>query len=70
MTNPKWAKQREAMKNEEDISESGRIFFRNLPYSTNETELRELFEAYGPIADVNLPIDAVTRVIKVSLFSL
>lgn len=68
IANPKWAKQRETLKNEEDISESGRIFFRNLPYSTNETELREVFEKFGPIADVHLPIDGVTRIIKVSSF--
>lgn len=66
VSNPKWSKQREALKNEEDISESGRIFFRNLPYSTNEAELRELFETFGPIADVHLPIDGVTRIIKVN----
>lgn len=67
ITNPKWSKQNEALKNEEDISESGRIFFRNLPYSTTEVELREMFEKFGPIADVNLPIDGVTRIIKVRL---
>ncbi|XP_037025606.1 probable RNA-binding protein 19 isoform X2 [Bradysia coprophila] len=64
ISNPKWDKQREALKSEEDISESGRIFFRNLPYSTNETDLREVFEKFGPIADVHLPIDGVTRIIK------
>lgn len=68
MSNPKWSKQRDALKNEEDISESGRIFFRNLPYSTNEQELRDVFEKFGPIADVHLPIDGVTRIIKVNSF--
>lgn len=66
VSNPKWQKQRESLKNEEDISESGRIFFRNLAYSTNEEELRELFGKFGPIADVHLPIDGNTRIIKVS----
>lgn len=62
--NPKWAKQEEALKNEEDISESGRIFFRNLSYTVNEEQLQELFEKYGPVTEVNLPIDPVTRKIK------
>lgn len=64
--NPKWAKQEESMKNEEDISESGRIFYRNLAYTVVENDLREVFEPYGPVAEVNLPIDPVTRAIKVS----
>lgn len=62
--NPKWAKQEEALKNEEDISESGRIFFRNLSYTVNEEQLQELFEKYGPVTDISLPIDPVTRKIK------
>lgn len=56
------------MKNEEDISESGKIFFRNLAYTVVENNLKEVFEPYGPIVELNLPIDSVTRVIKV-LFS-
>lgn len=62
--NPKWAKQEEALKNEEDISESGRIFFRNLSYTVNEEQLQELFEKYGPVTDISLPIDPITRKIK------
>lgn len=62
--NPKWAKQEEGIKNEEDISESGRIFFRNLSYTVTEDQLQELFQSYGPIADISLPIDVVTRRIK------
>lgn len=65
-TNPKWAKQEDALKSEEDISESGRIFFRNLPYTVVENDLKEVFEPYGPIVEVNLPIDSVTRIIKVT----
>lgn len=64
--NPKWAKQEDAIKNEEDISESGRIFFRNLAYTVVESDLKEVFEPYGPVVEVNLPIDPVTRVIKVN----
>lgn len=62
--NPKWAKQEEALKNEEDISESGRIFFRNLSYTVNEEQLQELFEKYGPVTEISLPIDPATRKIK------
>lgn len=62
--NSKWAKQEEALKNEEDISESGRIFFRNLSYTVNEEQLQELFEKYGPVTEISLPIDPVTRKIK------
>lgn len=60
----KWSKQEEALKSEEDISESGRIFFRNLSYTVNEEQLQELFEKYGPITEISLPIDPATRKIK------
>lgn len=62
--NPKWAKQEDALRNEEDISESGRIFFRNLAYTVCEADLRAVFEPFGPVAECNLPIDVVTRAIK------
>lgn len=62
--NSKWAKQEDALKNEEDICESGRIFFRNLSYTVNEEQLQELFEKYGPVTEISLPIDPVTRKIK------
>lgn len=62
--NSKWSKQEEALKSEEDISESGRIFFRNLSYTVNEEQLQELFEKYGPVTEISLPIDPVTRKIK------
>ncbi|XP_036318086.1 probable RNA-binding protein 19 [Rhagoletis pomonella] len=63
-TNPKWAQQEQSVRNEEGIAESGRIFFRNLAYTVAEDELQKLFEKFGPIADINLPVDAVTRQIK------
>lgn len=62
--NSKWAKQEEALHNEEDISESGRIFFRNLAYTVNEDMVQQLFEKYGPVTDCSLPIDPITRKIK------
>lgn len=47
--------------NEESIGESGSIFIRNLPYIVSEDELTKLFEKYGPIAEVNMPIDKILR---------
>ncbi|KAL9884461.1 putative RNA-binding protein 19 [Glossina fuscipes fuscipes] len=60
----KWKQQADSLCNEEDISESGKIFFRNLTYTVNEDELQKLFEQFGPVAELNLPIDSVTRQIK------
>ncbi|KAJ0176548.1 hypothetical protein K1T71_007727 [Dendrolimus kikuchii] len=47
--------------NEESIGESGSIFVRNLPYVVSEDELTHLFEKYGPLAEVNMPVDPVLR---------
>jgi len=60
-TNIKWKKQEETLKNEESIAESGRIFIRNLTYTTTEDDIRKLFEKYGPLSEVDLPVDRVTR---------
>nr|XP_003699323.1 PREDICTED: probable RNA-binding protein 19 [Megachile rotundata] len=57
----RWKKQEEALKDEETIAESGRMFVRNLSYTTTEDDIRKLFEKYGPLTEVNLPIDKVTR---------
>ena len=54
------------MKKEETIAESGRIFIRNLSYSTNEGELEALFAPFGAIAEIHLPIDKHSRKIKVN----
>lgn len=45
--NVKWKKQAEALKSEESIAESGRMFIRNLSYMTTEDDIRKLFEKYG-----------------------
>lgn len=47
--NEKWRYQEESLTMEEDIAESGRIFVRNLPYTTTEEELQPIFEKYGII---------------------
>ncbi|XP_023300738.2 probable RNA-binding protein 19 [Lucilia cuprina] len=62
--NSKWKIQESSLNNEEDISESGKIFFRNLAYTVSEDDLQKLFEQYGPVAELNLPVDTVTRQIK------
>ncbi|XP_050680009.1 probable RNA-binding protein 19 [Leptidea sinapis] len=54
-------KRQEKVYNGESIGESGSIFVRNLPYVLSEDELTKLFEKYGPLADVNMPIDPVLR---------
>ncbi|QQP50440.1 Putative RNAbinding protein 19like [Caligus rogercresseyi] len=46
---------------EEVISDSGRLFLRNLSYSATETDLEALFKSFGPLNEVNLPIDKDSR---------
>ncbi|CAH1372547.1 unnamed protein product [Tenebrio molitor] len=60
----KWVSQEEALKNEEDIAESGKIFIRNLSYTTTEDDIETLFKNFGPLAEVNLPVDSVSKKIK------
>ena len=38
----------------ESLEESGRLFVRNLAYSTTEDEIKELFEQFGDISEVHL----------------
>ncbi|XP_026327160.1 probable RNA-binding protein 19 [Hyposmocoma kahamanoa] len=54
-------KNQEKESNEESIGESGSIFVRNLPYIVSEEELTNLFEKYGPLTEINMPIDKVLR---------
>uniref|UniRef100_A0A1X7VWS4 RRM domain-containing protein n=1 Tax=Amphimedon queenslandica TaxID=400682 RepID=A0A1X7VWS4_AMPQE len=44
----------------ESIADSGRLLIRNLPYSTTEEELTELFEEYGQLSEINLLVDKST----------
>lgn len=57
----KWKEQEEGLKHEETLAESGRLFLRNLSYGIVEEDLETLFKPYGPLAEVNLPIDRITR---------
>jgi multiple RNA-binding domain-containing protein 1 len=43
----KWKDQEECLKNEETIAESGRIFVRNLAYTTTEDDMEQLFSKFG-----------------------
>lgn len=54
-------KREEKINCEETIGESGGIFVRNLAYVVSEEEVTSLFEKYGPLAEVNMPIDPVLR---------
>ena len=45
----------------EDISESGKLFIRNLSYTCTENDLTALFEKYGPVSEVNIPIDNTSK---------
>ncbi|GLV42925.1 uncharacterized protein CBL_20481 [Carabus blaptoides fortunei] len=60
----KWVTQEEALKNEEDIAESGRIFLRNLSYTTTEDDVQQLFSKFGPITEISMPVDKNTRKLK------
>ncbi|XP_037514076.1 LOW QUALITY PROTEIN: probable RNA-binding protein 19 [Rhipicephalus sanguineus] len=57
----KW-RQFEDLGNPQDtLADTGRIFIRNLSYTITEEELEELFKKYGPLEEVHLSIDRVTR---------
>jgi len=43
------------------IADTGRLFVRNLPYTCTEEELRKLFEKYGPLSEVHMPIAKDTK---------
>lgn len=47
---------------EESGPSVGRLFVRNLPYTTSEDDLRELFETFGVLSEVHLPVDDVKKV--------
>ncbi|KAJ8972871.1 hypothetical protein NQ317_013613 [Molorchus minor] len=62
--NSKWKTQEKALVNEESIAESGRIFIRNLAYTTTEEDIEKLFSKYGLLTEINLPVDSSTRKMK------
>jgi multiple RNA-binding domain-containing protein 1 len=42
---------------EEDGEDETRLFVKNLPYSCSEEELQALFETYGKVTEVHLPLN-------------
>ncbi|KAK2538056.1 Rbm19 [Columba livia] len=46
---------------EEDLAESGRLFVRNLPFTSTEEDLEKIFSKYGPLSDIHFPIDRLTK---------
>lgn len=58
--NPRWKKQEEALQSEESIAESGRMFVRNLSYTTTEDDIRNIFEKYGKLSASTLIMFSVT----------
>lgn len=45
---------------ETKIAETGRLFIRNILYTSTEEEFRELFQVYGPLEEVHIAIDTRT----------
>lgn len=55
---------RHEREDDEDLSglSVGRLFVRNLPYVCTEDDLRGLFEGFGVLSEVHLPVDEVNKV--------
>ena len=61
----KWKRQEATLEElDETIGQSGRIFVRNLAYSVTEDEIEALFKPFGPLTEVNVPIDKMTKKVK------
>uniref|UniRef100_A0A8C5SLD5 RNA binding motif protein 19 n=1 Tax=Laticauda laticaudata TaxID=8630 RepID=A0A8C5SLD5_LATLA len=56
-----WQRTKKDDEEEEDLSESGRLFVRNLPYTCTEEEIEALFSKYGPLSEIHFPIDSLTK---------
>ncbi|NXR70550.1 RBM19 protein, partial [Rhadina sibilatrix] len=56
-----WQRRLRDDEEEEDLSESGRLFVRNLPFTSTEEDLEKVFSKYGPLSDIHFPIDSFTK---------
>ncbi|XP_075069988.1 putative RNA-binding protein 19 [Mixophyes fleayi] len=59
--NRPWEQRQNDSELQEDLSESGRLFIRNLPYSCTEADLETLFNKYGHVSEIHFPIDKLTK---------
>ncbi|XP_066055853.1 probable RNA-binding protein 19 isoform X4 [Chamaea fasciata] len=55
-----WQRRLRDDEEEEDLSESGRLFVRNLPFTSTEEDLEKVFTKYGPLSEIHYPIDKST----------
>ena len=46
------------------IGDTGRLFIRNLPYTTDPSALETLFSKYGPLTELHIPIYKDTKLQK------
>ncbi|BBN20258.1 multiple RNA-binding domain-containing protein 1 [Marchantia polymorpha subsp. ruderalis] len=46
---------------QESVSETGRLFVRNLPYTASEEDLTQIFSKYGQLSQVHLVLDKATK---------
>jgi len=46
---------------DETILRTARLFVRNLTFTCTEEELRQLFQPFGTVSQVHIPIDSVTK---------
>ncbi|XP_054853007.1 probable RNA-binding protein 19 [Eublepharis macularius] len=56
-----WQRTKKDDEEEEDLTESGRLFVRNLPYTSTEEDLEGIFSKYGPLSETHFPIDSLTK---------
>uniref|UniRef100_A0A803YP77 RRM domain-containing protein n=1 Tax=Meleagris gallopavo TaxID=9103 RepID=A0A803YP77_MELGA len=56
-----WQRMKRDDEEEEDLSESGRLFVRNLPFTSTEEDLEKIFSKYGPLSEIHFPIDRLTK---------
>ena len=60
----KWEESKQRLDRADPVIESGKVFVRNLPYTTTEEDLQEIFKQYGEVSEVDLPVDHITSKVK------